>query len=372
MKISSEKIIGLLPIIIFILLAVFWLSSCGTFERMTMSLEGRILAKKYIKNKYDFNAKVVGTSVPTTINFEASCFPRTSGYVIVKMEYNGKTFEVYCKPDKEDSERDNYQYEDILGMLEQNIRDNIDIPTEEIITYLDVNFYKDEMLRDYVDDSNLVEIVSERTGGGRAVISLVNQDVNAIDVEKLSKATGIERFLIVDYEDMDAYLECPDRSFSIDESPGLYVLENQIYINEYREASKNNDDEGWYEQYEKIKKIKVDDMVFIPRLYEETIEVSPAELDPADRWNTEYGLHNLSQVYPAYEIQTESSMVFMYIPRHYFLPDAGGDNLVIVGQKKNEDGTTSYNKYDTRVVGGYLYAIHHGETVTISVLRGEE
>ncbi len=159
-------------ILAFALAMIVTLSGCLSKEQKEEAKQYEKQAEKnaveYVKEKYDIDAKVIGSQFNRTGMFGDA----VSTYVDVEMEYDDKKFDVYVLGNKEwddadDSYKkycsDNYQYDEIYDDLKKYIKDETKVDIELFfIKYNSTESGRKEHMTEQYYDGNIEAFLKEQ------------------------------------------------------------------------------------------------------------------------------------------------------------------------------------------------------------------
>lgn len=292
------------------------LTGCGyTFEEMQdmeqYKKQGEINALNYIKEKYGFDAKVVKVVCEKT-DGGGDFSPPLSGSVFVTFRKDDKEFLVYIAGDEvTNTGFDNYQYEDIKSVLEEDLHTITNLPAEEIfIAYGRHKEYqlnqnsKNGMITTYFDGDNLKEVLADERPA--VVVSYINQDMADIDAEAVKEKTGVDDFLFVDYDSRDHYSSIKKPYYDIIGTPiNLGIEYNLQYVNEYLMTGLRED------VYVSCEKKIIDDILLVTEYPDEMVTL---EKNAEDIKGFISDIDKKKQVLDTYILETESERVYIYVP----------------------------------------------------------
>lgn len=312
MKNRSSSFFGILLVLLF---SAVLLTGCNyTKEEQNVmqeyEVQGETNALKYIKQKYGFDATVIDSYCDKKGEHAVDLTPDATGDVYVTMKHNGKEFLVYISGTEESSEGlDNYQLGEITSAIKQKLHDCTGVPAEDIFIrygkFRTFNKSEDGMISTFFDGENLSEVMADVSPA--AVVSYINQDVSAIDMDQVVEETGISYYLLVDYDSKEHYETIKRPYYNLAGSPiHADVEENMIYINGYRIKAAED-------KYVAFEKTIIDDMILITQNPEEEVLVRKTTMDDVSKWNGR-GFQNAKQVFDAYSLETDSQQVDIYIP----------------------------------------------------------
>lgn len=361
-----------------VLLLCFSLTGCtySAEEKQAMKeyeQQGEINAVNYIREKYGIQATVTDVACEKVDSGPVPDFtPAATGDVFVTMEYNEKIFGVSISGAQETLEGlDNYQYELIKSALEHTLSDVTHLSAVELfICYGEYHTMKDNkhgMIHPYFDGENLAEIMKEESAA--VVVSYINQDVTGIDMDKVVEQTGIKDYLLVDYASKEYYDIINNPGYNISGTPlDSQIDDNMVYINGYRLTDSRED------TYIDCEKNIIDDIILITKYPEETVSIEKTVMDAADKWNG-HGFCNAKQVFDAYDLETDSSKVYIYVPVDKLRAE-DLSQAAIVKQYTDEGGINHRNVLggltdDGRYIHGIIYTRDYTD-IKFSVFIDEE
>lgn len=332
-------------------------------------------AVQYISEKYGFQANVLDADVETADVIGVPDFsPDATGDVLVSMEYDGYEFMVMISGEKSTTEgSDNYQGEQIRKAIAEEINTLTGFSVREIqVVY--GNYYQTGMdlndnglVHTYYDDNNLSEVLSENDC--QIVCSCVDVDLALVDGEAIKEVMGDAEVLFVSYRSETDFENVGNREFNLGGTPLADGMEDSaIYIDAYRVIGGNDEEYAMYDLREQ------DGIFYIPEDKDAQVILTETALDDASNWNG-HGFSNAKQVLDtAYEIDSESDVIYLFIPTDMLEKSESTDTVgMIVYQYEDEEGTkygrtvTSLSD-DGRYLVGTVYMRDYVE-LKISVLR---
>ena len=237
--------------------------------------QGKINAINYVKEKYGFDAKIKSIKAEKKCDEKDGCFlSRPSGNVIVKMNYNKKTFNVYVTGINESNEAtDDYQLDDIKNDIIELLKTSINLELYDYKLNLNSNGIKelyDNNLNDmskyidsidlyYIGENNLDSInttnITNFLQSSDGTINIINfKDKEKCDGYKNTKFDKKE-FLLV-YKESELILNKNSRNFYKYDKFTTY--NDEVYV--YSPTTNNRFD---------IAESKLDDIKNYKKLYED-------------------------------------------------------------------------------------------------------
>lgn len=311
-------------------------------------------AVSYISEKYGLDADVTGTRCEKVDPGPIPDFwPDPTGNVYVTMNDGKKAFTVYISGEEETSDGiDNYQYEEITDAFAQKLYEVTELDAEDVYlcfgTETEVNGKKKGMIATYFDGSNLTEVFADEDA--KFVASYVEQDVSDIEVDVVQSRCGVENGLFVNYDSMKHYKTIRNRHYNVHGWP----IENGIdanlpYISGYYVMDK---DESAYHVCDQL---VVDGIILIPQDMPTKIELVRTDLDAESNWNG-YGAIDARQIAQAYALDTDASVVDVYIPAKSL--GVKDSSKVVIGMQYNAEGERCYKILNPNLSddGAYIHA----------------
>ena len=266
-------------------------------------------AKNYIKEKYGFDAEIKDLTCEKSNSGAVPDFsPSPTGNVFVKMKYHGEEFYVVISGETKNTNGiDNYQLPEITTALKQELYEIMGVHAEGVyVSYGASNDEKNGMIHAVYDGENLAEILQDESP--KVAVSCVDYPINQISVSEVSRKTGVDTMLLVDYESQKAYQSVRQPYYNLDGWPIETDIEDQLYqVNGYRVVSAGEDN------YMKCEKKIHDDIILITEKPEERVDLEKTVLDSQDNWNGN-GFIDAKQVADAYAVETDSEKIYVYFP----------------------------------------------------------
>ncbi|MBQ9768400.1 MAG: hypothetical protein IJW37_09890 [Lachnospiraceae bacterium] len=363
---KNGVLIGLL------LLVAFVFAGCYSFEEKALEAEykkqAEVNAVNYIKEKYGFEAKVKSVMVPRLGEFD----PFPDNDVFVTMEWEDEEFIVRIAGDVVTSEGfDNYQQEEILSALKDELDTLTGITSEEVFAvYGDYREYVvgkkswNGLVAPYFTGENTNEILTGGYERPEVMVTYINQEIAGIDAEEIKAQTGIEQLLFVDYDSKEHYkaiLQSSEETNGTSLIPIWDTKRNLPYINEYLTVE--------YEEttYVNCEKKIVDGILFITEYPEETVTV-----EKLSGFTNSFNQKNSELVFDVYALETESDIVHVFVPIEA-LAEIGRKTpgfAAMTGTK--EIHVSSDLTADGKYVGGTIYTRNYEGPIEFSVYVREE
>lgn len=330
-------------------------------------------AKNYIKEKYGIDAEIKDlTCEKYNSDTVPDVSPSPTGNVSVEMNYQGEDFSVIISGEKKNTNGiDNYQLQEITTAFKQKVYEITGFHAES--TYMcygekgSANDEKNGMIHAFYNGENLAEILQEESP--KVVVSYVDCPVDQISVSEVSRKTGVDTMLFVDYESQEAYQSVHQPYYNLAGWPIESGIEDQLYqLNGYRVVSTSED------TYMKCDKKIQDDIIMITEKPEGRVYLAKTVLDSQDNWNGK-GFIDAKQVADSYAVETDSEKVYVYFPVEKLnTKDVNRAQLV---KQYQDQGRTCYENIPGRVTddGRYIHGIVYtrGESeIKISVFTDEE
>ncbi len=164
------------------------------------------------------------------------------------------------------------------------------------------------LVAQYFDGKNLKEIFTGNHVTTDVSASYINQEIENFDVEKIKEQTGINQFLFVDYDSKDSY----DTIVNSREIQMLDTHQNLPYINEYLAVNSGET------KYVGCEKKMVDGILFVTEYPEETVTVNKLS-----GFSNNFSKKNAEIVFDVYSLDTESEIVYVFVPIDLLTPDRG-------------------------------------------------
>lgn len=353
-----------------LLLAVFAFAGCYSPEEKALELkykkQAKVNAVNYIKEKYGFEATVKSASVQAGGADFGIVDPHPSELVFVTMEYGDDEFVVRIVGDEETSEgSDNYQEEEILSALKEELDTLTGIDSEEVFAVYGEEWTSrtekngpNGLVAPYFTGENLKEILTSSHLSTDVEIVYINQEIEGIDVEKIKEQTGVNQFLFVDY-DSKAHYEAILQS---EECRIWDTNRNLLYINEYLKVDSKET------KYVNCEKKMVDGIWFVTEHPGETVTV-----EKLSGFSDNFIKKNAKLVFDVYSLDTESDIVHVFVPIEE-LPKLGRDTPEFVVQEdgKEDYGVSAHLTDDGKYVGTTIYMRNHEGAVEFSVYVWED
>lgn len=295
-------------------------------------------AVSYMSEKYGLDADVTGTrcekSDPGPI---PDFWPDPTGNVYVTMNDGKKAFTVYISGEEETTDGiDNYQYEEITDAFAQKLYEVTELDAEDVYlcfgTETEVNGKKKGMIVAYFDGNNLAEIFADEDA--KFVVSYVEQDVSDIDVDTVQSRCGVENGLFVNYDSMKHYKTIRNLHYNVHGWPIENGIDDNLpYISGYYVMG------GDESSYHRCKQTVVDGIILIPEGTMGQLDLVRTDLDEASNWNG-YGAVRAKQIAQAYALDTDASVVDVYIPVK--LLRVKDSSKVVIGMQYDAEGERCY------------------------------
>ncbi|SDB07484.1 hypothetical protein SAMN02910298_00248 [Pseudobutyrivibrio sp. YE44] len=317
-----------------LILALF-LCSCGysAGDFVTMKkykVQGSDNAKNYIKEKYGFEAEVVdvdneypmGGPIPDLT-------PMPTGFVTVKMKYQGKEFNVEIAGNSKNTDgKDDYQKEEILSFLEEYIIDAY--PTVDGVSFPSLED-EDTLFGPYLTGDNFFDYIDEEDYKSHIVLKLFNKDVKEFPIDQFRLDFPCDSLSVINYKDKSK-MPNPDRMgyFSAYEAAGVLP-----YISQYLYYEKNSV-EDYEPEYFEVFSASYDGLI-VCVLQDEPITIE--KLADAEMPNSEV------RHVASYHLRTNADRAFVYIPKDV----ASKDEDILVrndGYDVNTDVNDEYVYFD--------------------------
>jgi len=348
----------------------FALAGCYSSEEReqakTYEKQGKINAVNYIEEKYGFEAEVVDAVCEKLGEFD----PSPSETVFVTMEWKNKTFLVQIDGDSENTEGvDNYQYEEIVAALEEELEDETGMSSEEVIVvygvrgeYNSIESNKNGMVATYFDGDNLKEILTGGYSKSAAVVSYINQEIESIDVNAVKEAIGVEELLFVDYDSKAHYKTIEQPWCNLEGTPVEQGIERNLpYINEYLVTNRKET------VYVNCEKKIVDGILFVTEYPEETVTV-----EKRSDFTNGFDKKNSKLVFDVYALETESDIVHVFVPVEALSKTGRNTPGFVVMSGRKDINTVSDLTDDGKYVGATIYTRNYDGSVEFSVYVREE
>ncbi len=306
-------------IVVSILLII--VTGCGYSKEEKEDMEklktqASLNALNYIKNKYNFSAKVISTEIEKedtgpVINFQ----PKPTKYVFVNCEYNKKSFQVYIRGDEVTIDGvDNYQFMEIKNDIIKLINSKTGLEAySSNIKYGKIASNPNGLIKELYTKNNLNEIINNGSNNFKILVSYINgKNLEFIKKNNLFKDIKNAIIFLVNFHDRKSYEAFKKQNYSEDidalkegavNIESAYVLYNSEYY--YKFDMKKIDNINYYYDGEAYKNFKLS----ITSISDVT-NVSDYK--------------KVTQIFPAYKIngtctiEKEYEKLYIYIPSNKF------------------------------------------------------
>lgn len=258
-------------------------------------------ARNYVKEKYDFKAKVVEVQGETGENV---LFPNydPTGYAFVTMEYLDREFQVYITGEEASTEgRDNYQKDIIMEAMEERASETFVFDTDNV--HIDVIYDGTDNLRidPFFDGTNIEEVSAAVRGDWEYKVYVTDVDLQNVDtqsiIDRLGQNSAVE---VVNCYGKKAYESVKNGAFTKEMNE---IGDYGIYVDDYLTFDAEES------EYVDLNLVEYEEIVVV--MIEGTYcDVEETVIDPME-WKGR-GYKNPVQLSEAYAIETDAKEVFVF------------------------------------------------------------